>query len=432
MIFWKRTVAGALSAAACLTLAVSASAAESRAVVSYGLNVLASEFDMAVSGRAGNELFFSEDIFARNLNLSRVEYITVSSLPRDTEGELLLGSTRVAVGQTIAGANLSHLSFVAADDDVRHASFTFCTNGSATPMVCNVHLLTEYNGIPTLGMAPELSLNVSTYRELPVYGSLSAYDPDGDDLVFEVVSYPKNGAIRLSDRAEGTYVYTPREGYVGTDSFSYVARDCYGNYSAAETVNLKVSIAGTSVQYADMKGSDALGAAMTLEAAGIMGGIRVGNEHYFYPEREVNRVEFLVMAMHAAGMNDLPECERTVFYDDGDIPDSMKGYVSAAHSLGYISGTNVSGNLCFLPNGSVTRAEAAVMLDAILELRVEEDGVTPTFADGSEIPVWARESVYLLHAEGILVPSEGCISAKETLTRADAAKILCAVMQYQK
>ncbi len=430
--FWKRTVVGALTAAACLSAGLTASAAETRAVVSYGVNVLAAQLDMAVSGRVGNEIVLDAETFARNLNLSRIDYITVESLPRDTEGELLLGSSRVAAGQSISGANLSYLTFAAAGDDIRHASFTFTANGSQSPTVCNLYLLDRGNSTPTLSYAPDLSLNVSTYRSLPVYGMLSAYDADGDEMTFEIVSYPQNGAIQMTDRSEGTYVYLPNDGYVGTDSFSYVARDRYGNYSAAATVNLRVSVSGTSVTYADMQDSEALGAALTLGAAGIMSGVQVGDRHYFYPERTVTRAEFLVMAMHAAGMQDLPDCTETIFFDDAAIPTAMKPYAAAAYSLGYISGTNVAGNLCFLPNDEITCAEAAVMLDAILNLDAGAPAVTPTFADGSTIPAWARESVYQLHAEGILRPTDGCISANAKLTREETAKILSAVLEYRK
>jgi hypothetical protein len=81
------------------------------AVVSYGLCVLAAQTDVAVSSPIGNDVVFSADCFARGLNLPKVSYVTVRSLPDPTKGELLLGSTRVAVGQTVSGENLSFLTF---------------------------------------------------------------------------------------------------------------------------------------------------------------------------------------------------------------------------------------------------------------------------------------------------------------------------------
>lgn len=431
--FWKRSVGTVLALASCLGATIAASATEETAVVSYGLSVLAAETDMAVSGFVGNDVFFSEEDFCRNLNLSHVDYITVCSLPRDTEGELLLGSSRVAVGQSIAGANLSHLCFVAAEDDITKASFSVTANGSATPIVCNVHLVSAPNATPTLSMAPDLSLEVSTYRDLCAYGTLSAYDPEGDEMVFEIVSYPQNGAIRLCDRALGTYVYTPNEGYTGGDSFSYVARDVYGNYSASRTVNLNVDARGTQITYVDMKNSRSEYAALLLTEAGIMSGTQIGNQHYFHPDKTVSRVEFLVMAMNAAGITDVPDCERTDFCDDESIPQSMKGYVNTAYTLGYISGSNVLGELCFLPNEEITVAEAAVILDAILEPDGEGSlAATPTFADGENVPVWARNSVSALSSVGIMSSTDHYLSAKQQITRGESAALLAAVMAYQK
>ncbi|MBQ8415824.1 MAG: cadherin-like domain-containing protein [Clostridia bacterium] len=321
----KRIVTALVCGAICFSLSVfSSSAAGEKPVFSYGINVLAAETDMAVNAPVGNDVVFSADDFERNLNLSRVEYITVRSLPEDTQGELLLGSTRVAAGETVSRENISHLTFVAADEDITQASFTFSSNGSATALTCNVYLMRENNYTPTVSMASGLSLNVSTYRDLCAHGKLSAYDPDGDEMVFEIVTYPQNGTVCLDDKNEGSYVYTPTAGYVGSDSFRYVARDRYGNYSAGATVNLTVSTLGISVTYADMLDSPAYTSALKLAEAGIMSGTQVGNQQYFYPSKSVSRAEFLLMAMNAAGIKEVPRVLKTVFYEDEKIEPSMK------------------------------------------------------------------------------------------------------------
>ena len=246
-------VAGALCLAAG-SFSILAASAE-LPVVSYGVNVLAAKTDMAVSAPIGNEVVFSADAFARALNLSKVDYITVKSVPSAEQGELLLGSTRVAAGQTVSAENLPYMTFCAATDGAVHASFTFAANGSPTAVVCNIYLLDEVNYTPTVSMASSLSLNRSTYKGLAVHGTLSAYDPDGDGLIFEIVSYPKNGSVKLTDASLGSYIYTPSSGYVGSDSLTYVARDKYGNYSAAATVRFQVAVSGTSVTYVDMQDS---------------------------------------------------------------------------------------------------------------------------------------------------------------------------------
>ncbi|MBR5616301.1 MAG: hypothetical protein IKW66_05715 [Clostridia bacterium] len=68
--------------------------------VSPALHILAARTDMAVATLCGNDYYFSRDVFARSLNVSAasLQYITVVSLPGVTEGELLIGSTRVSAG----------------------------------------------------------------------------------------------------------------------------------------------------------------------------------------------------------------------------------------------------------------------------------------------------------------------------------------------
>jgi len=134
--------------------------------------------------------------------------------------------------------------------------------------------------------------------------------------------------------------------------------------------------------------------------------------------------------MHAAGITDVPECSVTAFADDDDIPPSMKGYVAAAYTLGYVSGTNVSGELCFLPNEEITRAQAAVMVGNIVGLC--DVSVLPVFADQSSIPVWASDAIYSLHSIGILSADGGYIDPVSKITRAESASMLAATMEYVK
>ena len=402
---------------------------DAQSILSHGVQVLSASTEMAVWGHRGNDVTFEAEDFSRNLNLSTIDYIKVVSLPSAAEGELLMGSVRVTAGQVISGENIAHLCFSAADETVTRASFCFSANGNATTLTCNIHLLDGSNYAPTVSMASSATLQMSTYRDREVHGRLSAYDPDGDALVFEIVKFPENGSILLTDRGEGTYVYAPFSGFTGSDAFSYVARDVYGNYSTATTVKLQVMTAGTSITYVDMADSKAANAALAMTEAGIMSGAQIGNQYFFYPERTVTRAELLVMAMTAAGITDVPTCEKTGFDDDADITSAMKGYVSAAYTMGYISGSLKEGKLCFLPNEEITRAEAAVMICAILG--EESSGVVPTFADDAEIPVWAEESIYTLNILGVMDATDGYIAPTSLLTREQAALALQAMTKLK-
>lgn len=423
-------VCGALCAGVLCGCAENVDEKRGAEVLSHGVSILSAMTDVAVSGMRGNDVTFEAEDFARGLNLSAVHSVTVRTLPSVSEGELLLASTRVCVGQTLTGEQIGALVFAAADDEVLHASFTVSVNGSPTSVLCNVYLLDAPNYTPTVSMPSGVVSGVSTFRNMAAHGRLSAYDPDGDALTFEIVSTPQNGALSLTDRAQGLYVYQPNADFVGSDSFSYVARDRYGNYSAAATVEIRVVAPGTSVTYVDMQDSKAHVAALALTEAGVMSGTQVGSQYYFYPDRGVSRAEFLVMAMNAAGITEVPTSSATGFYDDADIPLSMKGYVAAAYAMGYVNGSLVEGELCFLPNEPINRADAAVMLDRVLgSSRVD---VIPTFADSSEIPTWAREAIYSLNALGVMDATDGCIAPRAPLTREQTADMLHAVLLLEQ
>ncbi len=431
----KKTVLGIAVLALALILTAGSlpmpvtAAATDAPVVSCGLLVLSAGTDVSLSAMTGNDILFSADDFAKGLNLSAVNFITVKTIPENTDGELLLGSCRIVEGQTVSAANLSAVCFHPFREDVRRASFTFTANGGAVPVLCNLYLLEEPNTSPTVALASSLTLSNSTYRGIPLYGTLSAYDPDGDPTRFEIVKYPQNGSVQLIDTEAGTYVYQPTGKFVGEDQFSYVVRDLYGNYSGTATVHLKVEIPGTSVHYSDVSAAQQATAIKVTEK-GIMSGTKVGGQDFFYPEKTVSRAEFVVMALNAAGITDLPEKAQTVFADDSSIPDAMKGYIAAAYDLGYISGTQKNGTLCFLPDEEINRAEAAVILNRILT--VQDASVIPTFADSSEIPMWARSAVYSLSAIGMMNAADGYISPAAKVTRGEAADLLCSVLRFGK
>lgn len=396
-------------------------------IVSPALQNLAASADMAVATLCGNDYYFSEDVFARSLNLADVSYITVTSLPDVTEGELLIGSSRVTEGQLISGDNLRMVSYVPKIEDAPgSASFTFSPNGATYDITCHVYLLDQLNYSPTLSIAQGESLCISTHRNFVGYGTLSAYDPEGDSLTYEVVSRPKYGLVIMTDASCGEYVYLPRLGYTGSDSFTYIARDQYGNYSASATVSVQVTAPSVSVVYADMTGRKEYNAALTMAEIGIMQGTELDDKTYFYPEQTVSRVEFLTMAMQAIGIGSVPTITDTGFFDDDAIAAEDKGYVAAAYSLGYVKGTtNDEGELCFLPDSPITRAEAAVILRRMVDAKTPD--LTPAFADSSDIPAWAGEAIATLSSLGIMPTSGGAVEPNESMTRGQTAMMLSAL-----
>ena len=401
--------------------------------VSYGLRVLAAEEEMVFAGLCGNEISFTAEDIRRAMNLSELNYVTIRDLPDPGEGTLFVGSVGAAEGQVISAGSLSLLSFAAADETKpTEATMEISVNGSDYAVVCRLFLLEKLNYTPTVALTPALSLQIETYKDLPTAGTVSAYDPEGDEMTYEITRYASHGRISLTDRHTGAYLYTPDPGYTGQDSFDYVVRDRYGNYSTSATVSVQVSPRPTSVTYADMEGVGNAAAILTVSEWGLMNGTRVGSESYFKPAAAVSRLEFLVTAMEAAGItaDTVADAPLPTLADAESIPAAMRPYVGYALQKGYINGKAQDGQVYFRPDESITRAEAAVVLSNIIGYAVE-DTVT-AFADADTLPTWSGEALTSLRALGILQCPDGNARAGEAMTRGDTAEWLCRTVKLMK
>ena len=157
-----------------------------------------------------------------------------------------------------------------------------------------------------------------------------------------------------------------------------------------------------------------------LAEEGIFVGQQLGGSYVFEPAREVTRGEFLAMCMELGGEELLSAVAATGFADDADIPVWQKRYVATALMDGVINGTVSDGASVFDPESSITVQEAAVMLNNVL-------GATdvPTAAYDGLVPAWAAQATANLTACGVLTFSS---RYTDTLTRADAAQLLCAAI----
>lgn len=66
---------------------------------------------------------------------------------------------------------------------------------------------------------------VTTLKETPVNGMLSATDADGDQLSFSVITPPVKGTLTITNASTGTFTYTPYARKTGGDSFSFSVSD---------------------------------------------------------------------------------------------------------------------------------------------------------------------------------------------------------------
>ncbi len=399
----------------CLPIAVAASS------LGYASDVLCGEVRLIKSGLRGQKMTFSEADFKQLLAVPSVKKVKILTLPDENAGVLILGETKVVENEVIPRRAIGALRFVPASAEVTGASFTFCVPGAAGngTMACEMKFLDKVNGAPVAAESAALL----TQSGIPIRGQLGGTDPEGDEIEYIVLTYPKNGTLTLTDKTTGTYRYTPQRKTVGTDSFRYVLRDCFGNYSTVCEASIKVDERLSEVTYTDMEDSDAYVAAVTLDALGVMHGFKDGDSFCFAPEETVGRAEFLSMAMKVCSVKCEKMLTKTFFDDDDEIPDEYRVYVANAQKKGIVNGAFEGTELNFRPCDPITGAEASVILSHLI-------GATESTAASadSSVPAWARSEVGAVAETGIFKTEEGAY--RNALTREQAAAALYGLARY--
>ncbi len=271
------------------------------------------------------------------------------------------------------------------------------------------------------------NLSLTTYKNVAITGYLQAVDAEGDVLTFQLTSTPARGSVALAEDGTSRFVYTPYNNKTGKDSFTFVAVDRVGNISNPAKVTVHIEKANTSITYSDMEGNPAHKAAIRLAEQGIFVGAHVGEQYFFSPDTPVSRSQFLAMAMAVADLDPLEQVSVTGFADDNAIPTWAKGYVSSALRAGVIHGArDVDGRIVFLPDAPVTRAQATVMLNDLLEVSdVAVQSWSASGIDTQDSSHWAMQAAANLTTAGVL-PSSGALTQDfdSVLTRAEVAELL--------
>ena len=407
-----------------LSLSVSMLGITGKAFLGTGYALTAGEVKVIKTGLYGQKLTFSDADFKQAYAITDFNTVTIETLPASTEGTLLLAGRRVKAGQTVKRRNLAAMIFVPASAEVKESSFEYTLRyrGVESAGVCEMKFIDKVNYAPKTPEAKESSLTLKTQSEISVYGRLEGYDPEGDKLEYIIAAYPKNGALTFTDKDAGTYRYTPSGSFTGYDSFTYVVRDEYGNYSEPVEVGIRIVERMSNEVYADMTDRSEYNAAVAMSALGVMSGKTLGDGKYFMPDETVSRAEFVAMAMKAAGMKADTSLSRTFFDDNTDIPVALVSYIATAQRLGIVDGDYTEAGLVFEPNRGITKNEAAKIIGSILGLKEsEEDSI---YFDNATVSHSARSSVVAMFTLGIFDGEVESFSGTDIVTRAEAAEYL--------
>ncbi|MBQ8974337.1 MAG: S-layer homology domain-containing protein, partial [Oscillospiraceae bacterium] len=211
-----------------------------------------------------------------------------------------------------------------------------------------------------------------------------------------------------------------------SDSFTYTACDDHGNVSAPAEVRINIKKQTVKITYSDMDSEPSHYAALVLAEKGIYTGEQIAGCCFFRPGESVSRSEFLAMCMSVSGDELLTGVTATGFFDDSDISDWAKPYVSTALMSGSISGIrNAEGHLVFAPSEDITVSQAALMLNGVFSV---SDVVSASSLDGEGELSPTAQAMENLRSCGII--SDGAAAlGDEPLTRAQAAMMLCSAIE---
>ena len=337
--------------------------------------------------------------------------ICITSLPETASGTVMLGQRVLRPGDILTAGQMEQMTFhpLKTETDLQ-AQLTYLPiyqDWVESVATMSIAVIGKQDQAP---VAEDSAME--TYKNLPNEALLKVKDPEGQKLTFTVTRPPKRGDVVIRD--DGSFHYTPKKNKVGVDSFTYTATDPAGNVSREATVTITITKPTDAAQYTDTAGESCRFAAEWMKNTGIFVSEAISGNRCFQPDKDVSRGEFLSMLVSVLDM----ELDTEVSYTGSQehVPQWLKPYVAAAMRSGLLTGLPDAQTLAM--DGSITGAEAAVMLQNALDLSRGSEASAAVSTGEDMMPQWAAESMGVLAEHGI------CLDAESTLTRGAAAEVI--------
>ena len=142
-------------------------------------------------------------------------------------------------------------------------------------------------------------------------------------------------------------------------------------------------------------------------------------DNTFKPENNVTRAEFVAMIVR---MLQPTETADLAAYNDVDADAWYYDAMSKAVAMELVEGYS---NNTLKPTANITRQEAMVILNRVLELAASKEASVEKFSDAKDIADWAEDAILAFVENGYVNGYEdGTVQPKALITRAEAAKLL--------
>ena len=163
-----------------------------------------------------------------------------------------------------------------------------------------------------------LDLDFQTEKNTAINGNLKSSVSGDEKFVYAIVTTPSHGTVTLTNSSSGEFIYRPEENYTGSDLFTFrlESGDVYSNIG---TVSITVKAPSEPIipfYYEDMQEHWANYSASHLAARGYVIGENIGDEYFYFPDREMTRGDFLLFILSLVENNHTAKAADIKFADD--------------------------------------------------------------------------------------------------------------------
>lgn len=270
---------------------------------------------------------------------------------------------------------------------------------------------------------------------------------------YEIISGRDSSFItsKVSDSKSRTLTYEPHDpdlssfkgGYVVTSTsnmvgaYTYNIPDQNGNRTGTiEIAQENVPIVERLIvpKFRDLAKHWAREEIESLYSLGILD----EDSQFFSPNTPLNRYQYTVGILKAVDLRvaEVPKNTskktppRKPIFKDLDIKEKDYLYIESGVEKGLIAGV---GSNMFMPNSSITRAQAAVILVRALgmEGRAPDPGYHTGFKDDKAIPNWSKDSVYIANELGLIYGDDlNRFNPNKPLTRAEGSALIVRFLDF--
>ena len=253
--------------------------------------------------------------------------------------------------------------------------------------------------------------------ELEDYDKLTNYQKD--DIFIKLLTVKNNitNAEYITEKLEKYISDTLPKDSSGGGTPGGTSGDGGVSGGGYKVVTEEIDPAPATDFFADTKTHWAKNDINAMYTLGIVNGTGDG---IFEPDRSVTRAEFVKMLTGALGIK-LTDTK----CDFDDVADDAwySGYISTAVDMGIVNGVS---DTKFAPLSPITREDASAMVYRAIKSKLSQVGIN-NYVDETQIADYALEGVTALSGAGVLKGNDGYFRPKANITRAEAAVLLLRV-----